>query len=427
MKIKYSLLAGILAFNLLPINSLASSSNEIRSKINNYEQQAKEANTKKSELNTKLNDIQTTISETLKKVETSQNKIIDIENKITILQNEMKFLKEKIVLKEEEIRLKQIEIDEMKVRVGQTLSFLYENKDVSFVEFFFQTGNLDEILNSMDFLKTIADENDILYKEVQLQEKLLQKEKTDLNEQKNTIEKKISETNLLKKDLEKEKEVLEGLLKQQKIQESLVIDEIFKAEALAASAASSIIASTHELEELAREEERKAQLLREEEEKKNKKNSINSISIPKFLAPSAYSSSLINPMRAGTYTFTSHYGIRIHPIFKTSRLHSGFDLAGPVGTPIYAAGSGKVIYAGSAQGYGNLIVILHSNNLYTLYAHMYSNSILVSSGQNVTAGQQIGGVGSAGNSTGPHLHFSVAEGHNGSGYNFVNPINYVSP
>jgi septal ring factor EnvC (AmiA/AmiB activator) len=79
MKIKYSLLAGILAFNLLPINSLASSSDEIRSKINNYEQQAKEANTKKSELNTKLNDIQTTISETLKEVETSQNKIIDID------------------------------------------------------------------------------------------------------------------------------------------------------------------------------------------------------------------------------------------------------------------------------------------------------------------------------------------------------------
>jgi len=89
--------------------------------------------------------------------------------------------------------------------------------------------------------------------------------------------------------------------------------------------------------------------------------------------------------------------------------YNAVDLAAPAGTPIYAAGSGTVIIAKSGAGwnggYGNYVVIKHSNGAQTLYAHM--NTVVVSSGETVSQGEQIGSVGNTGKSTGSHLHFEV--------------------
>ncbi len=99
------------------------------------------------------------------------------------------------------------------------------------------------------------------------------------------------------------------------------------------------------------------------------------------------------------YTFTSEFGQR------WGRLHGGIDLAGPTGTPIYAANDGRVIYAGWADGYGYLVKIDHGNGVVTYYGH--NSEILVEVGDWVTVGQQISEMGSTGFSTGPHLHFEV--------------------
>lgn len=89
-----------------------------------------------------------------------------------------------------------------------------------------------------------------------------------------------------------------------------------------------------------------------------------------------------------------------------SSYHSGIDLAKPTGSPVFAAGSGTVIFAGwSEWGYGNAIVIAHTPTLWTLYGHL--SRINVSCGQFVARAAAIGAVGSTGNSTGPHLHFEV--------------------
>jgi murein DD-endopeptidase MepM/ murein hydrolase activator NlpD len=88
--------------------------------------------------------------------------------------------------------------------------------------------------------------------------------------------------------------------------------------------------------------------------------------------------------------------------------HNGVDLASSVGTPIYAAATGNVIISrvgGWNGGYGNYIVISHSNGTQTLYGHL--NSISVNSGDNVVKGQFIGTMGNTGKSTGPHLHFEI--------------------
>ncbi len=95
---------------------------------------------------------------------------------------------------------------------------------------------------------------------------------------------------------------------------------------------------------------------------------------------------------------------RRHPILNTIRAHRGVDYAAPTGTPVFAAGDGKVIYQGGRNGYGNTIILQHGGNITTLYAHL-SRFATPRLGSRVTQGQTIAYVGQSGLATGPHLHY----------------------
>lgn len=112
--------------------------------------------------------------------------------------------------------------------------------------------------------------------------------------------------------------------------------------------------------------------------------------------------------------FTSGFG------YRWGALHAGIDLAGPIGTPIYAAGDGVVVDAGPTAGYGAWVKIRHSDGSVTLYGHV--NTWNVQIGQRVFAGDQIATIGNRGNSTGPHLHFSVLQ----NGTNFIDPVPWLA-
>ncbi|MGI8984139.1 MAG: murein hydrolase activator EnvC family protein [Acidimicrobiales bacterium] len=114
---------------------------------------------------------------------------------------------------------------------------------------------------------------------------------------------------------------------------------------------------------------------------------------------------------------TSPFGYRIHPIYGTSRLHTGIDYGANTGVAIRAAADGVVVSAGWFGGYGNATIIDHGGGIATLYGHQSAMS--VSAGQKVTQGQTIGRVGCTGDCTGPHVHFEVRL--NGDP---VNPANY---
>jgi murein DD-endopeptidase MepM/ murein hydrolase activator NlpD len=106
-----------------------------------------------------------------------------------------------------------------------------------------------------------------------------------------------------------------------------------------------------------------------------------------------------------TGVFTSPFGYRTDPLGRGTRFHAGQDIGAAMGTPILAATAGTVAYAGWESGYGNYTCIDRGSGFATCYGHQ--SKIMVSVGQVVTQGQQIGLVGSTGNSTGPHLHFEV--------------------
>ncbi|MEP0980073.1 M23 family metallopeptidase [Leptolyngbya sp. FACHB-17] len=105
---------------------------------------------------------------------------------------------------------------------------------------------------------------------------------------------------------------------------------------------------------------------------------------------------------------TSVFGWRVHPITGDQRLHTGTDLGAPMGTPVLAALTGRVIMADFFGGYGLAIALEHTNgSQQTLYAHL--SEIFVKPGDVVKQGTVIGRVGSTGNSTGPHLHFEFRQ------------------
>lgn len=114
----------------------------------------------------------------------------------------------------------------------------------------------------------------------------------------------------------------------------------------------------------------------------------------------------------------SGYGNRIHPVYKTKKMHWGMDFSAPKGSEVYATGDGKIEKVKrSKRGYGNQVKIDHGYGYKTFYAHL--NKYIVKRGQKVKRGDLIGYVGSTGTSTAPHLHYEVTKNKRK-----VNPVNY---
>jgi murein DD-endopeptidase MepM/ murein hydrolase activator NlpD len=115
---------------------------------------------------------------------------------------------------------------------------------------------------------------------------------------------------------------------------------------------------------------------------------------------------------------TSSFGYRISPYTGGREMHKGLDIAGRMGTPIFAAADGEVLYATQKRSLGNAVKLRHGYGVETVYGHM--QEVLVKPGEVVKRGQQIGLMGTTGRSTGPHVHYAVLV--NGKG---VNPRNYI--
>ena len=143
---------------------------------------------------------------------------------------------------------------------------------------------------------------------------------------------------------------------------------------------------------------------------------------------SSNSSELSMPMKEGT-TITSEFGGRDSPGGVGSSDHKGLDFGDDLGSPIYAAADGEVVAAGSAQGFGQWVVIDHTidgKKWSTVYGHVTPDGIKVKKGDKVKSGDQVAELGNEGTSTGPHLHFETWDGGRFSGGEAVDPQKAVS-
>ncbi len=131
------------------------------------------------------------------------------------------------------------------------------------------------------------------------------------------------------------------------------------------------------------------------------------------------------PLTKGSYEVTSSFGSRVSPITGQVLVHEGVDMSASLGTPIHAVSEGTVVEVSSDYRSGTYVRIQHTaadgTTYFSAYAHEYMQDILVKQGDHVSAGQQIGAVGSNGWSTGPHLHFEIRDAQNTA----VDPLEWM--
>lgn len=309
----------------------------------------------------------------------------------------------------------------MKLRI----QYMYENGEESFLDILFSSDSMIDFLNNAEYISEISKYD---------REKLIEYGETkdristlliNLEWQEGELQMKKSSYEADLEDLNNEKDGLNLLKDEQEVlQQSYT--SIFNAKNTELSNLEGQKYDTEKkkelaLQEVAEQEERFAQA------KKEYADWLAELAKQDQDAEAAVAAKLaeINvtgftwPI-PGYNKITSQFGMRMHPILGYEKLHDGTDISGPDinGKPIVAAYSGTVVLAQEYWGYGKCVKIDHGGSIQTLYAH--ASAILVSVGQYVNAGDTIALVGSTGNSTGPHLHFSlIVKGE------FVNPLDYV--
>ncbi len=107
---------------------------------------------------------------------------------------------------------------------------------------------------------------------------------------------------------------------------------------------------------------------------------------------------------------SSGFGLRWHPVLDRMRAHKGIDYAAPVGTPVRAAGEGRVAFRGAQGGYGNVVMLNHAGGVETVYGHLSHFAPSLAVGKRVHQGELVGYVGMTGLATGPHLHYEYRVG-----------------
>ena len=281
------------------------------------------------------------------------------------------------------------QLDEKQELFETRIRVMYENGDTTYLEVLLSSEDFSDMLTNMEIVSQIMDYDKRIVEEY----KAL---KAQIETQKAALESDRKDKQDYADDLEQAYEEIEAQKKEYK--------------ALKAKVDSDLALKKAEAE----------RMLREQDEINDE---IAALSRQETAASGGgggkvYSGSLVWPCPSYS-RISSQYGYRTHPISGTRKLHKGLDIAASSGNPVIAAASGTVVKSYFSSSYGNYVVISHGGGLMTAYAHMTRR--LVSAGQTVAAGQQVGTVGSTGNSTGPHLHFEVYVG--GS---TTNPMNYFS-
>ncbi len=327
-----------------------------------------------------------------------------LEEQLNAIVSEMEETKAKIEEKENQISAKEDELIQARVdendqyeSMKKRIKYMYENGNTQFIEILCESKSIGEFLNNAEYITTISEyDRDMLVefqrivKDVEEQEAALKREYEELEVMQNDLIAKQSELNDLMEDKEEEIHQISDDIgatqeKLKKLKEAAAEAKRKQEEAAAAAAAARKAASS----------------------------GGGSAGAPVVSGNGTFT----HPCPGHTY-ISSEFGWRAQPIPGASTNHKGMDFAAGTGTPIYAAASGTVTSASYSGNAGNLIVINHGNGLQTYYMHC--NSMYVSAGQTVSKGQNIGSVGSTGNSSGPHLHFQVML--NGTP---TNPRNYL--
>lgn len=426
-------------------------------KLSDLEKQKQEVQQKQSELNSgiqqktsEISQNQTTLEKIIAKIRELDNQIIETQTKIDVAQAEIDQTKVEI----DELRKS---IEELERKIAEREELLKERAraiqlsggSVDYIDVLLGANSFVDFIDRFSAVNILIEADREIMREQAADKKLLAEQKAEVETKLAEQEAKKAELVNLKNSLDAQKNEQAQLEKDLKAEQARLATEKSALEAehnetmnISADLEKKIGAEQARLAEIARKAE-EARLAREAAARKaeaERQAAASAAAASKASAASAPATapatqvtqaSVASNVGSSTFIlpstgrFTSGFGGR--DIGAGAESHLGMDIANSPGTPVVAAASGMVSHAGNMGGYGNVVILTHSINGQThstVYGHM--NSINVSVGQSVSQGQQVGGMGNTGRSTGTHLHFEIHVGPwNGARSNAVNPAPYV--
>lgn len=316
-----------------------------------------------------IENIQIELTDVLEKMNELDKQIYDYEESINKIDGTLKGIEKEIEEKEREIKLMQREYDKVKDAFAERLVYLYETNETRYLDVLLSSKSIVDFISNYYLIGEIAAYDSNLIEKLENNKDSLVDAKEDLEKTKEELEEK-----------KKEKQRISITLENSKIVKNSYLNSLTE-----------------------KEKETKEKIERYQEE-------LDLINLEMLLSSmenndSIYVGGIFLWPTPGYYTITSPFGMRLHPILKTYRVHTGMDIGAPMGSYVLAANSGVISKATYSVSYGNLVMINHGNGISTAYAH--GSEILVEEGQEVKRGDIIMKVGSTGWSTGPHLHFEI--------------------
>ena len=410
-----SVMAGIMAaimllsliLSLIPTKAGAASSGEIRKQIAALKEEKKEIDAQLKEVKSQLKENNNEIADIVTRKDAIDQEIQLLHQQMDNITHQVATYALLIADKQDELDDANYRLDDLNAKNKERLRAMEEDGVLSYWTVIFKANSFSDLLDRISMVQEInaADQrrlkeiNEVAQQVTAVQSELV-REKADLESVKKELD--AAEVTMAEKRAEADKLLAELVARGEEFE--ALIDE-----------------SEDLQSDLMKQIAKKEKDLKAQEYKEWLATYVPTTrpsgtdTTPSTQAPS--SSGWIKPLKS--YTVTSAFGMRVHPISGVYKMHEGVDLSAPQGTPIYAAKSGKVTTTSyQAGGAGYYVSINHGDGFSSVYMHM--THYIVKPGDYVNAGQVIGYVGSTGGSTGPHLHFGIS--YNGK---YVNPMNYI--
>ncbi|MDR0884250.1 MAG: peptidoglycan DD-metalloendopeptidase family protein [Oscillospiraceae bacterium] len=343
-------------------------------------------------------------------------RVADAETRVKELSAKVDKTKQQVGETQQERFAKQAQIEQTTEQLRGRLRANYMAGSTNWLEVLFQADSLEAYLTRSELFDRIAAKDKSLIETFRSDADMLKNLEKNLIAAQESLVIEQSEADTAKRLLQTEQKAAQENLAQQRAKEAELQKNIADKEAqIKKLNENSAAFADAQRRYIAQMDAVDAELQKAIEEQRKAKEQAAAPTQPKPQnSPAsnkpASSYGLIFPLHVGKgqYYISSGYGMRLHPIYKVNRLHSGVDIPMPTGTPVYAMAAGTVIFSRYGQGVGYCVVIDHGDSLYTRYAH--SSQLLVSEGEYVQQDQKIMLVGNSGDSSGAHLHIEVLIG-----------------
>ncbi|WP_214760997.1 M23 family metallopeptidase [Exiguobacterium sp. s129] len=378
------------------------------------QEQRQKNSSEQSKANSSIQSREQAISKEQQEINKLDAQLQDVINDVAQKKAEIRATEEKIQKLQEQIKKYEAKMKAQEELMKDRMATMQKNggSSVNWAEFIFGSKNFSDLITRMITAGTIQENDQQIFEEYEATKEKLAKAQAELKAERDSLVKQKEELEKRQKELDQKMKERAAKIKKLEAEKVKFESKLMSLQEMedTLKAQEKAIQAEIEAQRRAEEEARRAAAeatAAKKQQSANSSNSGSSASTSTPVASAPASGGMFQRPASGRLTqgWGPASGVNGYTF------HNGLDIAAGVGTPIYAAATGTVTRAGWGGAYGNHVMITHVINgqvWTTVYAHM--SSVSVKAGQRVSQGQNLGGMGSTGNSTGSHLHFEIHRG-----------------